>query len=74
MFAKISLGHYDETSLFVVMTYIVITGKLQHLTEQEYNIIKTSNYLDFTFKFRLDVTVKARQIYIESVNNLGKIL
>ena len=28
--------------------------------------------MDFTFKFRLDLTVKARQIYIESVNNLGK--
>ena len=72
MFLKISLANYDETMLFAIMTCSVIMDKLQHFIEQKYNLIKTSKYLDFTFIFRFDVTVKAGQVYIESVNKLGK--
>ena len=47
MFVKILLANYDETTLFAIMTCIVITDKLKHFTKQKYNLIKTSKYLDF---------------------------
>ena len=34
--------------------------------------MKTSEYLNFTFEFRLDMAVKTRKTYTEIVNNVEK--